>query len=195
MDLVLGHHTFQVRQPAAVPELSNNQPDQPSKQSHAEDHTEQIKAASGEDHRGRTGRFQSRKEHHRVDLQLKNPLRKTSSAPARPLPCLHRLQEGLRQGFAFSFVGNHEEVQHQCQHYRVIKHLFDKTTSAVFFNGSIGDWFRTTRESDRDVYSHSPSLTHFQKRSRQTPQTITKALSALEAERSPISALLMTSMA
>ena len=27
---------------------------------------------------------------------------------------------------------------------RVIKHLYDKATSAVLFNGSIGDWFRTT---------------------------------------------------
>ena len=27
---------------------------------------------------------------------------------------------------------------------RVIKHLYDKATSAVFFNGSIGDWFRAT---------------------------------------------------
>ena len=27
---------------------------------------------------------------------------------------------------------------------RVIKHLFDEATSAVPFNGSIGDWFRTT---------------------------------------------------
>ena len=27
---------------------------------------------------------------------------------------------------------------------RVIKHLPDKATSAVLFNGSIGDWFRTT---------------------------------------------------
>ena len=27
---------------------------------------------------------------------------------------------------------------------RAIKHLFDKATSAVLFNGSIGDWFRTT---------------------------------------------------
>ena len=35
--------------------------------------------------------------------------------PARPLPCLHRLQEGPRQGLARSFVGNHEEVQHQRQ--------------------------------------------------------------------------------
>ena len=27
---------------------------------------------------------------------------------------------------------------------RVIKNLYDKATSAVFFNSSIGDWFRTT---------------------------------------------------
>ena len=27
---------------------------------------------------------------------------------------------------------------------RVIKNLYDKTTSAVLFNNSIGDWFRTT---------------------------------------------------
>ena len=27
---------------------------------------------------------------------------------------------------------------------RIIKNLYDKTTSAVLFNSSIGDWFRTT---------------------------------------------------
>ena len=27
---------------------------------------------------------------------------------------------------------------------RVIRNLYDKATSAVLFNGSIGDWFRTT---------------------------------------------------
>ena len=40
-----------------------------------------------------------------------------SPAPARPLPCLHRLQEGLRQGLACSSEGNYEEVQHYCQPY------------------------------------------------------------------------------
>ena len=37
---------------------------------------------------------------------------------------------------ACSFVGNHEEVP-------VIKNLRSKATSAVLFNSSIGDWFRT----------------------------------------------------
>ena len=51
MDPVLSHHTSQERQPAAVPELLNNQPHQSTKQSHAEGHTEQIETTSEEDHR------------------------------------------------------------------------------------------------------------------------------------------------
>ena len=69
MDPVLSHHTSQERQPAAEPELPNNKPHQTLKQSHAEDHTEQIEASSGEDYRRRTGRLQSREEYHRADLQ------------------------------------------------------------------------------------------------------------------------------
>ena len=42
VDPVLGHHISQERQPAAVPGLPNDQPNQPPKQRHAEDHTEQT---------------------------------------------------------------------------------------------------------------------------------------------------------
>ena len=86
-------------------------------QSHAEDHTEQIEATSNEDHRRGTGKLQSRKEYHRADLQPAHSMWEISPAPARPLPCLHRLQKGLRQGLACSFVSNHEEVQHQHKPY------------------------------------------------------------------------------
>ena len=48
---VLSHHTSQERQPAAVPALPNNLPHQSPKQSYAEDHTEQIEATSGKEHR------------------------------------------------------------------------------------------------------------------------------------------------
>ena len=45
---------------------------------------------------------------------------------------------------------------------RVIKNVYDKATSIVLFNTSIGDWFRTTAGPDRDVYSHpNPNLTVF----------------------------------
>ena len=69
VDPVLGHHTSRERQPAAGLELPNDQLHQTLGQSHAEDHTEQVEATSGEDHRQRTGRPESRKEYHRADLQ------------------------------------------------------------------------------------------------------------------------------
>ena len=47
VDSVLSHHTSREKQPAAVPELPNNQPHQSPKQSHAEDLTEQIEATNG----------------------------------------------------------------------------------------------------------------------------------------------------
>ena len=51
MGPVLNHHTSQERQPAAVPELPKDQPHKSPKQSHAENHTEQIEATSRENHR------------------------------------------------------------------------------------------------------------------------------------------------
>ena len=50
MDPVLGHHTSQDMQPAAVPELPHDQPHEPSKQNNTEGRTKQIEATSGEDH-------------------------------------------------------------------------------------------------------------------------------------------------
>ena len=73
-----------------------------------------------------------------------NLLWEISPAPARPLPCVHRLPECLRQGLACSFVGNHEEVQHQRQPYPSHQKPLWQGTSAVFFNSSLRDWFRTT---------------------------------------------------
>ena len=51
VDSVLSNHTSKERQPAAVPELPNDQPHQSPKQSYAEDHTEQTEAENGEDYR------------------------------------------------------------------------------------------------------------------------------------------------
>ena len=51
VDQVFSHHISQERQPEAVSELVNDQPHKSSKQSHAENHTKQIEATSGEDHR------------------------------------------------------------------------------------------------------------------------------------------------
>ena len=45
---------------------------------------------------------------------------------------------------AQSLMGNYEEIQHQCQHHTTIENLYDKSQNAVLFNGSTGEWFRTT---------------------------------------------------
>ena len=77
-------------------------------------------------------------------------------APARPLQCLHRLQKGLLHGLACSLVAIIKKYNISADLIRVIKHLYDKATSAALFNGSIEDWFRTTVESDKDVYCPLP---------------------------------------
>ena len=171
------------------------EPQQPSKQSHAESHTEQTEVASGEDHCWRIGRLQSRKGHHMADLQPKNPLWETSPAPARPRPCLHKLREGF------------DRVWHA-----ILWAAMNNTTSAPTLSKwsntfmtrppvqypSVAAWetfFEKKMESDRDVYTHPPSSTYFWKGSQQTSLKIIKALSALEAEQSPISALLITLIA
>ena len=51
VDPFLSHYTSQERQPAAVPELPNDQLHQLHKHSHAEGPTEQIEATGGEGHR------------------------------------------------------------------------------------------------------------------------------------------------
>ena len=139
---VLGSHTSQERQPAAVSKLLNSQPQQPLKKSHAEDHTEQTEAASGEDHCWRTGRLQSRKEHHR-DLQPEHPLWEISQAPARSLPCLHKLKKDFSRVCHAALWATMTKYNISATLIRVIKHLTDKATSAVLFNCSIGNWFRT----------------------------------------------------
>ena len=73
----------------------------------------------------RSLQLQSRKEHHRADLQPTNSVWEISPAPGRLLPCLHKFQEGLRQCMACSFVGNHEEIRHQHQPYPSHQNLYD----------------------------------------------------------------------
>ena len=63
--------------------------------SHVEDHLKQTPATSKRDHCRRASRFQSRKEHHRTNIQSQDPLREIPAASTESLPCLQRLQEGL----------------------------------------------------------------------------------------------------
>ena len=135
VDPVLSHHTSQEKQPAAVPELPNDQPHQSHKQSQAEDHAEQIEATSREDHH-RTGRLQIREELYKADFNLR-------------ILCEKYLKH--QQDFYHVFIDFKifHKVWHAAlwatmkkyNHIQVIKNLYNKATDAVLFNSSIGDWF------------------------------------------------------
>ena len=78
---------------------------------------------------------------------------------------------------------------------QVIKNLYNKATSAVLFNGSIGDWFRTT-VGVRQGCLLSPTLfSVFLERIMTDALEDHEGTVSTEAEQSPTSALLMTLMA
>ena len=116
-------------------ELSNRQPHQSSNQSHTEEHTEQIEATNEEDHSRRTGTeqiFNLRilcKKYLKHQQDLYHVFINFKKAFDRVLHAA--LWATLKKYISTNFI-------------RVIKNLYDKATSAVLFNSTIENWFRTT---------------------------------------------------
>ena len=115
MSPVLSHYTSQERQPAAVPELPNNKPHYPSKVmakiilKRLKPQAEKIIA---EEKAGfRAGRSTT-EQIFKLSILCEKYLQHQQD-----LYHVYKLQEGLRQGLACSFVGNHEEVQQQHKPY------------------------------------------------------------------------------
>ena len=147
-NLVLSHHTSLERQPSAVSELSKDQPPQPPKQSHSEDHTEQNEAKAekiiAEEQTGfRAGRgtteqifnlrilcenyLQHQQDLYHVFIDFKKAFNRVWHAALWAAMKKYNISTNLIQ---------------------VIKNLCNKATSA---------------EPDRDVYSHPPSSAYFWK--------------------------------
>ena len=139
---VLGHHISQERLPAAVPELPNGQLHQPPKQSHAEDHTEEIEAASREEQCWRTGRLESKGNSEQTfNLILCEKYLQQQQD-------LHLVVRDFKKVFDrdwhAALWATMKEYNISANLIRVIKHLYDEATSAVLLNSSLGDWFQTT---------------------------------------------------
>ena len=138
----MANSVAQERQPAAVPELPNNQPHQLPMQSYAEDHAEQIEATTekiiAEEQAGfRAGRstteqifnlrilcekyFQHQQGLYHVFIVFKKAFHKDWHAA---------LLATMKKYISTNLT-------------QVIKNLYDKAISAVLFNSSI-DWFRAT---------------------------------------------------
>ena len=148
MDPVLSHHTSQERQPSAVPELPNNKPHQsPSKVmlkiilNRLNPQTEKIIAEEQAGFRaGRSTTEQIFNLRNLCDKYLQH-------------------QQDLYHVCFYFFIDFRKAFDTFCHaalwatmrkynistnHIQVIKNLYNKATSAVLFNGSVGDWFRTT---------------------------------------------------
>ena len=81
-----------------------------------------------------------------------------STAPAWPLPCLHRLQEDrVCRIWHAALWATMKKYNISTNLIQVIKNLYSKATSAVLFNSSIWDWFRTTAGVRQGCLS-SPTL-------------------------------------
>ena len=78
---------------------------------------------------------------------------------------------------------------------RVIKNLDDKATSAVLFNNSIGDWFRTTTGVRQGCLLLASLLNIFLERIMTYALEDHKGTLSIGDRQLPISALLMTLMA
>ena len=130
-----------------MPELPNNKPHQSPKQSHAEDHTEQIEATSGEDHRRRTGRRQSRKEYHRAKIfNLCILCEKYLQHQQDFYHVFMDFKKAFDRVWHAALWATMKKYNISINLIQVIKNLYNTATSAVLFNSSVGDWFRTTVE-------------------------------------------------
>ena len=151
VDPVLSHKTSQERQPAAVPAQTtaaltrlNDQPNPPPKQCHAKDHTEQTERQAEkiivEEQAGfRAGRSTTK--------QILN-LRILCEKYLQHQQVLYHVFIDFKKAFDRVW---HPALWATMKKYnistnliQVVKNLYDKATSAVLFNSSIGGWFRTT---------------------------------------------------
>ena len=145
--------------------------------------------------RRRTGRHQSRKEYHRADLQPTHSVWEISPAPEDLYHVFIDFKKAFDRVWHSALWATMKKYNISTNVIRVIKNLYNKSTSAVLFNGSIGDWLRTTI-GVRQGCILSPTLFNiFLERIMTNALDDHEGRSALEVEQSPISALLMSSMA
>ena len=127
-----------------MPELPNNKPHQSPKQSHAEDHNEQIEATSGNIIAREQAGFRARRS---ITEQIFN-LRILCEKYLKHQQDLYYVFIDFKKAFDrvwhAALWATMKKYNISTNLIKVIKNLSNKATGAVLFNGSIGDWFQTT---------------------------------------------------
>ena len=117
-----------------MPELKNDQPHQPSNQSHAEDHTEQTETTGSEDYRFRAGRSTT-EQIFNLQILCEKHLQHQQD--------LYNVFIDFKKAFDrvwhVALWATMKKYKINANLIRVIKNLYDKATGAVLFNSSIAD--------------------------------------------------------
>ena len=139
VDPVLSHHTSQERQPAAVPELRNDRPHQSPKivLNRLKPHVEKIIAEE------QTG-FRAERSTTEQIFNLRILCDKYFQHQQDLYHAIIDFKKAFDRIWHAALWANMKKHNISTNLIRVIKNLYDKATSAVLFNSSIGDWFRTT---------------------------------------------------
>ena len=82
--------------------------------------------------------------HHRADLQLTNPLSEISPTQQDLYHVFIDFKKAVDRVWDEALWAIMKKYNIGTNLIQVIKNLYNEVTSAVLFNGSIGDWFRTT---------------------------------------------------
>ena len=89
-------------------------------------------------------RLQGRMEYHRADLQPKNSLGEIFPAPVRLYHVFIDFTKAFDRVWHAALWATMKKYNISTNLIQVIKNFYNKATSAVLFNSSVGDWFRTT---------------------------------------------------
>ena len=117
------------------------------RQSHAEDHSKSSETRSRKDHCWGTSRLPPRMQHYRADLQPQDTLWEVPPTPNRTSIMSSLTSKRHSTGCGTQHFGQLWGCTISIQKFiNAIQNLYDKASSAVCFNGSTGNWFRTTVE-------------------------------------------------
>ena len=127
-----------------MPELPNNKPHQSPKQSHAEDHTEQIEATSGEAEKIIAEEQAGFRAGRSITEQIFNLHEKYLQHQQDLYHVFIDFKKAFNRVWHAALWANMKKYNISTDLIQVIKNLYNKATSAVPFNSSIGDWIWTT---------------------------------------------------
>ena len=144
MDQILNYHSSQERQPAAVPELPNDQPHQPPSKVMLKIKLKRLKPQVEKIIAEEQAGFRAGRSTTEQIFSLRILCEKYLQHQQDLYQFFIDLKKAFDRVWHAALWATMKKYNISTNLIQVIKNLYNKATSAVLFNSSIGDWFRTT---------------------------------------------------